>query len=80
MTRHPLRANWPDELPAVRAELLSTPEGRAAWMQAKAELDACWTVVCREGLCVWWVSPDSDHRDYFSGVGPIDCPCKRNEP
>lgn len=76
MTRHA----WPDGLESVRADLLSTPTGRAAWARAEAELDACWVTVCREGLCVWWVSPDSNHRDYLSGVGPIDCPCKRNDP
>lgn len=80
MTRHnTLPEAWPDELPAIRAKLLSTPTGRTAWERAKAEVDACWMVMCREGNCVWWVRPDGSERDFLSGVGPVDCPCKRHD-
>jgi hypothetical protein len=65
---------------SLREQHLSTSEQWAAYARARATLDACWIILCREGLCVWWVSPDSSHRDYVSGVGPVDCPCKRNDP
>lgn len=72
MNRHP----WP----SLRDHYPDTPERRASYARAKARVDACWMVLCREGNCVWWVSPDSDQRDYLSGMGPVDCPCKRNDP
>jgi hypothetical protein len=65
---------------ALRDAHLDTPERRASYADAQARLNACWTVVCREGMCVWWVSPDSSQGHYLSGVGPVDCPCKRNDP
>jgi hypothetical protein len=57
-----------------------TSESRAAYEEAKRELDGAWEVECRYGGCTWWVSPNSDTREDLGGFGLIDCPCKANDP
>lgn len=57
------------------ANVLKDPDAKAAYNKAVDELDAAWEVVCREGNCMWWVTPDGD----IGGIGGMGCPCERND-
>jgi hypothetical protein len=64
---------WRDELSDWFND--RTPEARAAYEKAKAEMDAAWKVECRYGNCIVFVSADSNQREDLGGWGPVGCPC-----
>lgn len=68
-----------DELGALKARLLSTPEGRAAYERAQY-CQRCAAHVkgrearklCAAGTCTIWCCPECGY--WRGSAGPIDCP------